>query len=103
MGRDGVCVGLAVAVEAGDREAPRRGIDRRRANVESRGMDRPSLRSNRLSAWAEMARRVAHEVKNPLTPIQLAIEHVVRVYEDRSPDFEIPSRQVYYANSNYAP
>lgn len=46
------------------------------------------IRSNRLSAWAEMARRVAHEVKNPLTPIQLAIEHVVRVYEDRSPDFE---------------
>jgi nitrogen fixation/metabolism regulation signal transduction histidine kinase len=45
------------------------------------------IRSNRLSAWAEMARRVAHEVKNPLTPIQLAIEHLVRVYEDRSENF----------------
>jgi signal transduction histidine kinase len=46
------------------------------------------IRSNRLSAWAEMARRVAHDVKNPLTPIQLAIEHVVRVYQDHSPEFE---------------
>lgn len=46
------------------------------------------IRSNRLSAWAEMARRVAHEVKNPLTPIQLAVEHLMRVWYDRSPDFE---------------
>ncbi len=45
------------------------------------------IRSNRLSAWAEMARRVAHEVKNPLTPIQLSIEHLVRVYHDRSENF----------------
>jgi nitrogen-specific signal transduction histidine kinase/HAMP domain-containing protein len=45
------------------------------------------IRSNRLSAWAEMARRVAHEVKNPLTPIQLAMEHLVKVYEDRSENF----------------
>jgi nitrogen fixation/metabolism regulation signal transduction histidine kinase len=46
------------------------------------------VQSNRLAAFAEMARRVAHEVKNPLTPIQLAVEHLVRVYEDRSGDFE---------------
>lgn len=46
------------------------------------------IRSNRLSAWAEMARRVAHEVKNPLTPIQLAMEHLVKVYDDRSQNFE---------------
>ncbi len=46
------------------------------------------IRSNRLSAWAEMARRVAHEVKNPLTPIQLAVEHLLRVWYDRSPNFE---------------
>lgn len=45
------------------------------------------IRSNRLSAWAEMARRVAHEVKNPLTPIQLAMEHLVKVYEDHSENF----------------
>jgi len=34
------------------------------------------LRSNRLEAWAEMARQVAHEIKNPLTPIQLTAEHL---------------------------
>ncbi len=44
-------------------------------------------RSNRLAAWAEMARQVAHEVKNPLTPIQLATEHLRRVYADRREDF----------------
>jgi signal transduction histidine kinase len=40
-------------------------------------------RTNRLEAWAEMARQVAHEIKNPLTPIQLNAEHLRRVYEDR--------------------
>ena len=34
------------------------------------------LRSNRLEAWEEMARQVAHEIKNPLTPIQLTAEHL---------------------------
>ncbi len=33
-------------------------------------------RTNQLKAWAEMARQVAHEIKNPLTPIQLAAEHL---------------------------
>jgi len=45
------------------------------------------IRSNRLSAYAEMARRIAHEVKNPLTPIQLAMEHLMRVYQDKSANF----------------
>jgi len=40
-------------------------------------------RTNQLKAWAEMSRQVAHEVKNPLTPIQLAAEHLQRVHEDR--------------------
>jgi signal transduction histidine kinase len=44
-------------------------------------------RSNRLAAWAEMARQVAHEVKNPLTPIQLSAEHLRRVYADSRADF----------------
>jgi len=39
-------------------------------------------------AWAEMARKVAHEVKNPLTPIQLSVEHLLKVYEDKKGDFE---------------
>jgi signal transduction histidine kinase len=40
-------------------------------------------RSNQLKAWAEMARQVAHEIKNPLTPIQLAAEHLQRVHADQ--------------------
>ncbi len=41
------------------------------------------LRSNRLQAWTEMARQVAHEIKNPLTPIQLATEHLRTLAERR--------------------
>jgi signal transduction histidine kinase len=44
-------------------------------------------------AWAEMAQRVAHEIKNPLTPIQLSAEHILRVYEDKSGDFEKALRE----------
>jgi len=47
------------------------------------------LRSNRLEAWGEMARQVAHEIKNPLTPIQLTAEHLRAVAEnndDNLPD-----------------
>ena len=40
-------------------------------------------RTNRLEAWAEMARQVAHEIKNPLTPIQLSAEHLQRFHKDR--------------------
>ncbi|MDQ3070185.1 MAG: HAMP domain-containing histidine kinase [Acidobacteriota bacterium] len=40
-------------------------------------------RTHRLAAWAEMARQVAHEIKNPLTPIQLSAEHLRRVHIDR--------------------
>jgi nitrogen fixation/metabolism regulation signal transduction histidine kinase len=45
-------------------------------------------KSKKLEAWAEMARQVAHEVKNPLTPIQLSTEHLLRVYGDPQVDFE---------------
>ena len=40
-------------------------------------------RTNRLAAWADMARQVAHDIKNPLTPIQLNAEHLQRVHADR--------------------
>jgi len=35
-----------------------------------------------------MARKVAHEIKNPLTPIQLSAEHVLKVYEDKRGDLD---------------
>src|SRR5438477_357272 len=40
-------------------------------------------RTQRLEAWAEMARQVAHDIKNPLTPIQLSAEHAQRVNADK--------------------
>ncbi|MFO7694778.1 MAG: HAMP domain-containing sensor histidine kinase [Vicinamibacterales bacterium] len=40
-------------------------------------------RTHRLEAWADMARQVAHEIKNPLTPVQLSAEHLRRVHADR--------------------
>ena len=40
-------------------------------------------RTHRLEAWAEMARQVAHEIKNPLTPVQLSAEHLLQVHKDR--------------------
>ncbi len=41
------------------------------------------LRGQRLEAWAEMARIIAHEIKNPLTPIRLSAEHMREVYAAR--------------------
>ncbi len=39
------------------------------------------LRGQRLQAWAEMARIIAHEIKNPLTPIRLSTEHMQLVHK----------------------
>ena len=36
--------------------------------------------AQRTSAWADVARRIAHEIKNPLTPIQLSAERIRRKY-----------------------
>lgn len=43
-------------------------------------------RSERESAWREMARQVAHEVKNPLTPMKLGIQQFQRTWDPRAPD-----------------
>ncbi|MGC4091670.1 MAG: diguanylate cyclase [Polyangiaceae bacterium] len=41
----------------------------------------------RIGAWQEMARRLAHEIKNPLTPIQLAAQEIHRRYAGEDPAF----------------
>ena len=38
--------------------------------------------AQRSTAWADVARRIAHEIKNPLTPIQLSAERIRRKYGD---------------------
>ncbi len=44
--------------------------------------------TERETAWKEMARQIAHEIKNPLTPMKLSIQHLYRSYQDKSPDWE---------------
>jgi signal transduction histidine kinase len=45
-------------------------------------------RAERVLAWGEMARQVAHEIKNPLTPMRLGMQHLRRVYRDKRGDFD---------------
>jgi len=40
-------------------------------------------KAQRMAAWREVARRIAHEVKNPLTPISLSAQRLKRKYSDR--------------------
>lgn len=42
----------------------------------------------RIGAWQEMARRLAHEIKNPLTPIQLAVQEIHRRYPGSDPTYQ---------------
>ena len=45
-------------------------------------------RAERVLAWGEMARQVAHEIKNPLTPIRLGVQHLRRARADTRIDFD---------------
>lgn len=40
-------------------------------------------------AWKEMARQVAHEIKNPLTPMKLAVQQLIIAYKDKSPKLDL--------------
>jgi two-component system, NtrC family, nitrogen regulation sensor histidine kinase NtrY len=45
-------------------------------------------RAERVLAWGEMARQVAHEIKNPLTPIRLGVQHLRRARSDPRVNFD---------------
>jgi two-component system nitrogen regulation sensor histidine kinase NtrY len=45
-------------------------------------------RAERVLAWGEMARQVAHEIKNPLTPMRLGLQHLRRARRDGRVDFD---------------
>jgi two-component system, NtrC family, nitrogen regulation sensor histidine kinase NtrY len=44
------------------------------------------VQAQKLAAWNEAARRIAHEIKNPLTPIQLSAERIKRKFRNRDTD-----------------
>jgi two-component system, NtrC family, nitrogen regulation sensor histidine kinase NtrY len=44
------------------------------------------LAAQRAAAWSEVARRLAHEIKNPLTPIQLSAERIARSFRRAAPE-----------------
>ncbi len=45
-------------------------------------------KSERESAWREMAKQVAHEIKNPLTPMRLSVQQLQRAWNDKKENFE---------------
>ena len=46
-------------------------------------------KSERESAWREMAKQVAHEIKNPLTPMKLGIQYLKKSWEEKTPDWDL--------------
>ena len=51
-------------------------------------------KSEREGAWKEMARQVAHEIKNPLTPMKLSIQHVQRLMESNPHEAEEQMKKI---------
>jgi nitrogen fixation/metabolism regulation signal transduction histidine kinase len=44
--------------------------------------------SEREGAWRDIARQIAHEIKNPLTPMKLSVQHLQRAWNDKHPKLE---------------
>jgi nitrogen fixation/metabolism regulation signal transduction histidine kinase len=65
--------------------APREGAGRRGVVLVIEDLSE-LLAAQRAAAWSEVARRLAHEIKNPLTPIQLSAERIARNFRRASPD-----------------
>jgi two-component system nitrogen regulation sensor histidine kinase NtrY len=45
------------------------------------------IKAQKTAAWQEVARRIAHEIKNPLTPIQLSAQRILKKHRQGSADF----------------
>lgn len=69
-------------------------LEKLRASLDSRA------KLEREGAWKEMAQQVAHEIKNPLTPIRLGIQQLEKAWKDGAPDFE--SRLSKFSNTAIA-
>ena len=53
--------------------------------------------SEREYAWREMAKQIAHEIKNPLTPMKLNVQQLLKSWKDKAPGFE-EKLEVFTAN-----
>jgi two-component system nitrogen regulation sensor histidine kinase NtrY len=47
------------------------------------------VKAQRALAWQEVARRLAHEIKHPLTPIKLSTERLLKKWQKKDPDFDM--------------
>ena len=47
------------------------------------------IKAQKTAAWQEVAQRIAHEIKNPLTPIQLSAQRLRKKFFEHSPDFQV--------------
>jgi signal transduction histidine kinase len=59
-----------------------------RMTVELTGQREKLVQTERVAAWRELARRLAHELKNPLFPLQLTVENLIRAKEQSPEVFE---------------
>jgi signal transduction histidine kinase len=59
-----------------------------RMTTELLGQKERLLQTERVAAWRELARRLAHELKNPLFPLQLTVENLVRARQQNPEQFE---------------
>jgi signal transduction histidine kinase len=46
-----------------------------------------AVQAERVAAWRELARRLAHELKNPLFPLQITVENLMKARQQNSPEF----------------
>ena len=60
-----------------------RALDKMAADVQATRASEE--RAARVLAWGEMANQIAHEIKNPLTPMRLGMQHLLRVHRDGRP------------------
>lgn len=50
--------------------------------------------TQRESAWREMAQQIAHEIKNPLTPMKLNVQYLEKAWDDQAADYEDRMRRI---------
>ena len=51
-------------------------------------LTKPLAESERQIAWNEMAKQIAHEIKNPLTPMRLSVQQIQKAWNDQKDDFD---------------